>query len=62
MALPLATFLLGMLGYTFAVRSSVRTFVLEFGAVLLCIVFYYGLVAFGEKAGGNGWALPFVAG
>ena len=60
LALPFATFLLGMLGYTFAVRSSIRSLVFEFGLALASVVAYYALFAFWERAGENGWAPPLV--
>jgi len=61
MALPLATILLGLLGYTFAIRSSVRSLVLEFGMALLTIVAYYAMATFWVKMGREGWTSPVVA-
>lgn len=61
LAMPLATLLLGLLGYTFAVRSSIRSLTLEFGFALLTIVAYYIIVAFFEKLGETGTAPPIFS-
>ncbi len=61
MALPLATFLLGMLGYIFAVRSSIRSLVREFGFALSSIVLYYALKEFFGRMGETGTLSPIVA-
>ncbi len=60
-ALPLATFLLGMLGYTFAVRASIRSLVREFGFALTSIVLYYALKEFFGRMGDTGTLSPVVA-
>ena len=43
-AFPFSIFLLGMIGYTFAVRSSIRSLVIEFGLALASIIGYYALI------------------
>lgn len=60
LALPLATFLLGMLGYTFAVRASIRSLVREFGFALSSIVLYYALKALFARLGNAGVLPPTV--
>jgi lipopolysaccharide export system permease protein len=59
-ALPLATFLLGMLGYTFAVRASIRSLVREFGFALSSIVLYYALKALFGRLGTTGMLPPMI--
>lgn len=62
LAFPLASLLLGLIGYTFAVRSSIRSLVLEFGLALVSIVVFYALIAVGERLGRSGMVAPAVAG
>lgn len=61
LSFPLGIFLLGMVGYTFAVRSSIRSLVFEFGMALLCVVFYYMFSIAGEKFGAMGVVHPVLA-
>lgn len=61
LAFPFGTLLLGLIGYTFAVRSSIRSYVLEFGAALGCVTLYYVCMLVGQKAGASGALPPFVA-
>lgn len=61
LSMPLATLLLGLLGYTFAVRASIRSLVLEFGFALVGIVFYYSLLSIAGKMGENQVVSPLVA-
>jgi lipopolysaccharide export system permease protein len=61
LAMPLATLLMGLLGYTFAVRASIRSLTMEFGFALLCIVGYYIMAAFFEKLGETGSTSPLVS-
>lgn len=61
LAFPLATFLLGMLGYTFAVRSSIRSLVFEFGMAILCVVLWYTCFGSASRLGREGFVSPFVA-
>jgi len=61
LSFPFAAFLLGMIGYTFAVRSSIRSFVLEFGVALVCAALYYTLMILGHRAGTTGFLPPAVA-
>ncbi|NQU43777.1 YjgP/YjgQ family permease [bacterium] len=60
-AFPLAVFFLGMLGYTFAVRSSIRSLVLEFGLAILCIVFWYAFYGSANRLGRMGIMPPILA-
>ncbi|MBN1866673.1 LptF/LptG family permease [Candidatus Sumerlaeota bacterium] len=59
-AFPVSVFLLGMIGYTFAVRASIRSLVMEFGLALTSVVGYYVLLAIGGKAGGAGIVPPLL--
>ncbi len=61
LAMPLATLLMGLLAYTFAVRASIRSLTIEFGYAMLCIVGYYIMAAFFEKLGETGSASPIVS-
>ena len=61
LAFPAATLLLGLIGYTLAVRSSIRSLVFEFGMALLAIALYYALLLFMEKVAGSGALRPAVA-
>lgn len=61
LAFPFAALLLGLVGYTFAVRSSIRSFVLEFGLALVYTGVYYVLMIFGQRAGDTGFVQPIVA-
>jgi lipopolysaccharide export system permease protein len=61
LAFPLAVFLLGMLGYTFAVRSSIRSLVYEFGMAILCVVLWYTCFGSAPRLGREGFVPPFVA-
>jgi lipopolysaccharide export system permease protein len=61
LAFPLATFILGMLGFTFAIRSSIRSIVVEFGLAIACIVLWYAFFASAPRLGRFGFVPPFVA-
>ena len=61
LAFPLAVFILGMIGYTFAVRASIRSLVLEFGLALLGVFVYYALFAASRRVAELGVAPPLVA-
>ena len=60
-AFPFAALLLGLIGYTLAVRSSIRSYVLEFGLALVYIAAYYVLMIFGNRAGSTGFIPPIIA-
>jgi lipopolysaccharide export system permease protein len=59
-AFPVSVFLLGMIGYTFAVRASIRSLVMEFGLALTSVVGYYVLLAVGGKVGEAGVVPPIL--
>lgn len=61
LAFPAATLLLGLIGYTLAVRSSIRSLVFEFGMALVAIGAYYALLFFMQKMGRNGVLPPVLA-
>jgi lipopolysaccharide export system permease protein len=61
LAFPFATFLLGMLGYTFAVRSSIRSLVFEFGMAIICVVLWYTFFGAAQRFGRMGFMPPFLA-
>ena len=61
LAFPFAVFLLTMLGYTFAVQSSIRSMVKEFGMALACMLVWYVLYSSSTKIGMKGAISPFLA-
>ena len=50
-----------MVGYSFAVRSSIRSLVLEFGLALTCVVLYYALFSLCKQMGETRALPPLVA-
>lgn len=61
LAFPLSTFILGMLGFTFAIRSSIRSIVVEFGLAILCVIVWYGMFGSANRLGRFGFVPPTVA-
>lgn len=59
MAFPFSVFFLGLLGYTFAVQSSIRSLAMEFGLAILCIALWYTFFGSAPRLGrGDFWMLP----
>lgn len=61
LAFPLATFLLGMIGYSFAVHSSIRSLVWAFGKAILCVVLWYTFFGSADRLGRMGFVHPALA-
>jgi lipopolysaccharide export system permease protein len=60
-AFPFAVFLLTMLGYTFAVRSSIRSMVIEFTLALASMLVWYVLYSSANKVARFDVLSPFLA-